>query len=93
VVSQASTALSAAFVRSNSAGDTGGPSGIPPAAPLADRGSRCGVVTLAAQERINPQVIVYLNRLSDLLFVLARVCNRDGQEDVMWVPGGNPLAG
>lgn len=51
------------------------------------------VVTLARSEPVNAQVIVYLNRLSDLLFVLARVCNRDGQDDVMWVPGGNPLAG
>ena len=45
------------------------------------------VVTLMRTEKINPQVIVYLNRLSDLLFVLARVCNRDGQDDVLWVPG------
>src|SRR5262249_37888970 len=28
-----------------------------------------------------------LTRLSDLLFVLARVYNRDGREDVLWVPG------
>ena len=28
----------------------------------------------------------YLNRLSDLLFILARVCNPGG--DVLWVPGG-----
>jgi cob(I)alamin adenosyltransferase len=46
------------------------------------------VVTLARSETVNPQVIVYLNRLSDLLFVLARVFNRDGQDDVLWVPGG-----
>lgn len=45
------------------------------------------VVTLAHVEKINPQVIVYLNRLSDLLFVLARVCNNDGKDDVLWVPG------
>ena len=45
------------------------------------------VVTLAHGEKINPQVIVYLNRLSDLLFVLARVCNHDGKDDVLWVPG------
>jgi cob(I)alamin adenosyltransferase len=45
------------------------------------------VVTLARAETVNPQVIVYLNRLSDLLFVLARVCNGDGQNDVLWVPG------
>jgi cob(I)alamin adenosyltransferase len=45
------------------------------------------VVTLAQAEKINPQVVVYLNRLSDLLFVLARVCNDDGRNDVLWVPG------
>jgi cob(I)alamin adenosyltransferase len=45
------------------------------------------VVTLARQEAINPQVVVYLNRLSDLLFVLARVCNEQGRADVLWVPG------
>ena len=45
------------------------------------------VVTLARSDRINPQVIVYLNRLSDLLFVLGRVCNHDGHDDVLWVPG------
>ena len=45
------------------------------------------VVTLARTEKVNPNVIVYLNRLSDLLFVLARVCNRDGAEDVLWIPG------
>ena len=45
------------------------------------------VVTLARNEKINPQVIIYLNRLSDLLFVLARVCNHDGKDDVLWVPG------
>jgi cob(I)alamin adenosyltransferase len=46
------------------------------------------VVGLARTEAINSQVVIYLNRLSDLLFVLARVCNRDGQDDVLWVPGG-----
>ena len=38
---------------------------------------------------VNPQVIVYLNRLSDLLFVLARVANDRGASDVLWVPGKN----
>jgi cob(I)alamin adenosyltransferase len=47
------------------------------------------VVTLMRAESVNPQVLIYLNRLSDLLFVLARVCNRQGQADVLWVPGGN----
>jgi cob(I)alamin adenosyltransferase len=45
------------------------------------------VVTLGRQASINPQVIVYLNRLSDLLFVLARVYNNNGQDDVLWRPG------
>jgi cob(I)alamin adenosyltransferase len=45
------------------------------------------VVTLARTESINPQALIYLNRLSDLLFVLARVCNANGQHDVLWVPG------
>ncbi len=48
------------------------------------------VVTLARAEAVNPQVVIYLNRLSDLLFVLARVANNDGQADVLWVPGGKP---
>jgi len=42
---------------------------------------------LMRQEAVNPQALIYLNRLSDLLFVLARGCNRQGQEDVLWVPG------
>jgi cob(I)alamin adenosyltransferase len=45
------------------------------------------VVTLAREETINPQVIVYLNRLSDLLFVLARVYNNNGRDDILWQPG------
>jgi cob(I)alamin adenosyltransferase len=45
------------------------------------------VVTLARTESLNPQVVIYLNRLSDLLFVLARVYNGQGRDDVLWVPG------
>jgi cob(I)alamin adenosyltransferase len=45
------------------------------------------VVTLAAKEAVNPNVVVYLNRLSDLLFVLARSLNDGGKGDVLWVPG------
>ena len=40
-----------------------------------------------------PQAIVYLNRLSDLLFVLARVANDGGRQDVLWVPGKNREGG
>jgi cob(I)alamin adenosyltransferase len=45
------------------------------------------VVSLSRSEPVNPQVIVYLNRLSDLLFVLARIYNGNGADDVLWVPG------
>ncbi len=38
---------------------------------------------------LNPAVLRYLNRLSDHLFVLARVLNDDGADDVLWVPGAN----
>ncbi len=53
------------------------------------------VVRLAAEAAVNPAVIRYLNRLSDFLFVLARALNRDGADDVLWVPGGGegPTAG
>jgi cob(I)alamin adenosyltransferase len=45
------------------------------------------VVSLSHSEDVNPEVIIYLNRLSDLLFVLARVYNNNGQNDVLWQPG------
>jgi len=44
-----------------------------------------GTVTLARQESVRPQPIRYLNRLSDLLFVLARVLARaSGHGEVTW---------
>jgi len=46
------------------------------------------VVTLTLSEPVNPDVLKYLNRLSDLLFVLARHANAEGAGDVLWVPGG-----
>ena len=51
------------------------------------------VLRLVAVERINPQVVIYLNRLSDLLFVLARRANGNGRQDVLWVPGANRKPG
>ena len=48
------------------------------------------VVALEHQDRVNPQVIMYLNRLSDLLFVMARRANDGGRADILWVPGGSP---
>lgn len=47
------------------------------------------VVTLMRTEPVNQQVLMYLNRLSDYLFVLARVANDNGKADVLWVPGAN----
>ena len=49
-------------------------------------------VTLAAREPINADVVVYLNRLSDFLFVLARSLNDEGRADILWVPGGQQAA-
>jgi cob(I)alamin adenosyltransferase len=40
---------------------------------------------------VNPAVRRYLNRLSDHLFVLARVLNENAATDVLWVPGANRL--
>jgi cob(I)alamin adenosyltransferase len=45
------------------------------------------ITELAFREPITPAVIHYMNRLSDLLFVLARVENRTGDGDVLWHPG------
>ena len=47
------------------------------------------VVTLAAEEAINPLLQRYLNRLSDHLFVLARTLNDGARADVLWQPGAN----
>ena len=47
-------------------------------------------VRLADQdgETVNPAALKYLNRLSDLLFVMARWANGKGGGDVLWEPGG-----
>ena len=49
-------------------------------------------VALAADEPVNPHALSYLNRLSDLLFILARVHNDEGRGDVLWRPGGSPIS-
>ncbi|HEV2603216.1 MAG TPA: cob(I)yrinic acid a,c-diamide adenosyltransferase [Microvirga sp.] len=48
-------------------------------------------VELAAKpdEIVSPACLQYLNRLSDFLFVAARVVNDNGARDVLWVPGQN----
>jgi cob(I)alamin adenosyltransferase len=37
---------------------------------------------------MNPLTATYLNRLSDLLFILSRVANQDSVGDILWKPGG-----
>ena len=69
------------------------PGGTPGAALLhmartvARRAERSGWALMELDpQRTNPLALTYLNRLSDLLFILARIANPDG--DVTWVPGG-----
>jgi cob(I)alamin adenosyltransferase len=45
-------------------------------------------VALAQAETINPEALAYLNRLSDLLFILARAANAGSQEP-LWRPGSS----
>lgn len=53
------------------------------------RAAERAMVALAAEDAVNPAALAYINRLSDLLFVLARVLNDNGRRDVTWVPGQN----
>ncbi|MCH7795908.1 MAG: cob(I)yrinic acid a,c-diamide adenosyltransferase [Proteobacteria bacterium] len=70
------------------------PGGTPAAAALhlartvARRAER-EITALAEAETVNPQAVRYINRLSDLLFVLARHANDGGAQDVLWEPGAN----
>ena len=47
------------------------------------------ITALAAESPVNPETVKYLNRLSDLLFVMSRAANGGGADDVLWVPGGS----
>jgi ATP:cob(I)alamin adenosyltransferase len=71
------------------------PGGSPAAASLHVGRTVCrraerSVVALADAEPVNPHAVAYLNRLSDLLFILARGANTAAGGDVLWVPGGPP---
>ena len=46
------------------------------------------VVALAQEDSVNPVALAYLNRLSDLLFILARGANAPGAE-ILWKPGSS----
>ncbi len=52
------------------------------------RGIRTGAGAGKGQGGVNVLTAKYLNRLSDLLFVLARVANLPIGGDVLWQPGG-----
>lgn len=72
------------------------PGGTPAAAALhlartvARRAERM-IVELAGRdgEKVGPDAIRYINRVSDFLFVAARAVNDNGAADVLWVPGKN----
>ncbi len=51
------------------------------------RAERLAVELMSTEPEVNSDAVRYLNRLSDLLFVLARAANADGTRDVLWVPG------
>ena len=54
------------------------------------RAERCVVALSHAEPGLtNGECVRYLNRLSDLLFVLSRVANDNGAGDILWVPGQN----
>lgn len=53
------------------------------------RRAEIALYRLMERDEVNPQVAIYLNRLSDLLFVMARVANANGTADILWVPGSN----
>lgn len=72
------------------------PGGTPAAATLHIARTVCRRaerLTVALMEhepgKVSPVTVRYLNRLSDLLFVAARVANENGARDVLWRPGQN----
>jgi cob(I)alamin adenosyltransferase len=47
-------------------------------------------IAAAGEHELNPEALVYLNRLSDLLFILARFVNvSQGREEPLWKPGSS----
>lgn len=40
-------------------------------------------------EPVNPVALAFVNRMSDWLFVAGRAANKNGSDDVKWVPGAN----
>lgn len=46
-------------------------------------------IAAARDVSLNPQALIYLNRLSDYLFVMSRAVNNNGRDDILWVPGAS----
>ena len=44
---------------------------------------------LSDSNQVNKRSLMYINRLSDFLFVVSRITNDNGKADVLWVPGEN----
>jgi cob(I)alamin adenosyltransferase len=51
------------------------------------RAEREAVRLVEAGQSVTPEAVIYLNRLSDLLFVACRRANADGAADILWKPG------
>lgn len=47
------------------------------------------LVAANGEQPLNPLALIYVNRLSDLLFILARAVNQSAGGDVLWVPGAS----
>jgi cob(I)alamin adenosyltransferase len=68
---------------------------IPGGTPAAAHLHVCRTVCRRAERRtiaiedVNPQTVRYLNRLSDLLFILSRAANGDGGAEALWDPGAH----
>jgi cob(I)alamin adenosyltransferase len=70
------------------------PAGDPGAAALhlaraITRRAERSAVAASETADLRPETLIYLNRLSDLLFVAARAVNQNGAGDVLWVPGAS----
>jgi cob(I)alamin adenosyltransferase len=58
------------------------------ARPVARR-AELGALAADREHGVNPLALVYLNRVSDLLFILARAANAEvGADEALWRPGG-----
>jgi cob(I)alamin adenosyltransferase len=70
-------------------GGSGAAAGLHLARTVCRRAEREALVA-AGVDAVNPRALVYLNRLSDLLFILARAANdADGHEEPLWRPGSS----